>query len=117
MKLFQDILIPAQVFVGGSFGIFKAFQLLASNKPDIIIKDPIVDVSFLWAFIDGASKVGLRLVEREVSFTLTMLNPSTSQLDWGMAQTIMRNLQLLDFFGRYLSHLVWIAYKLLVTLN
>ena len=55
-KIFDDILILAQVYARRSFGIFEAFLVLASILPVIFIKDPIVDVSSPWAFVDGTSQ-------------------------------------------------------------
>ena len=56
MKIFDDILIPAQVYVGRIIGIFKSFPVSASILPFRVIKDPIVDVSSLWDFVAGASQ-------------------------------------------------------------
>ena len=55
-KLFDDILILAQVYAGRNFGIFKAFPLQVSLKSVRVNSIPIVDVSFLWALVDGASQ-------------------------------------------------------------
>ena len=54
-KLFYDILILAQVYAGCSFGIFKYFPLHIIHKPSRVNIAPIVDNSFPWVFIDGAS--------------------------------------------------------------
>ena len=55
-KLYDGILIPAQVYAGRSFGIFKAFLMQNSHKPPRVISAPIMDDTFPWAFVDGASQ-------------------------------------------------------------
>ena len=54
--LFEDVFIPAQFFVGKSYGIFKAFPLPVTNIYVSSLTDPCVDESFPWDFMDGTSQ-------------------------------------------------------------